>query len=69
MKELQIVIRNQSKGREATPWLDPYRKRFTEAAEAASLEMKDTKLKGADRVRAFNRLISQKLNHEEAESP
>lgn len=61
MKELQIVIRNQPKGRQATPWLEPYRERFAKAAEEAAEELKGTKLRGADRIQAFNRLISQKL--------
>lgn len=60
-KELQIVIRNQPKGREATPWLEPYRVRFSKAAKEAAREMEGTKLKGADRVRVFNRLVGEKL--------
>lgn len=61
MKELQLVIRNQPKGREATPWLDPHRKRFAQAAHEAKKELEGTKLKGADKVQAFNRLVAEKL--------
>jgi hypothetical protein len=60
--ELQLVIRNQPKGREATPWLEPYRERFSQAAKEAAAELKGTKLKGEARVRAFNNLIKEKLS-------
>lgn len=59
--ELQIVLRNQPKGREATPWLDPYRQRFAKATHEAAVELQGTKLKGAARVQAFNRRIAQIL--------
>ena len=62
--ELQLVLRNQKKGREATPWLEPYRERFSKAAHEASVELKGTKLKGAAKVQALNRLVSQKLRGE-----
>ena len=61
MEELQIVIRNQPKGREATPWLEPYRERFAKAAREAAKELKRSKVRGADKVRLFNSLVSQKL--------
>jgi len=69
MKELQIVIRNQPKGRQATPWLDPYRERFAKAAHEASKELADTKLKGAAKVQAFNLLIAEKLRSQGSGSP
>lgn len=69
MEELQIVIRNQRKGRQATPWLEPYRERFAKAAHEAKKEMEGTKLKGAARVEAFNRLVSQKLRSRGPGSP
>lgn len=59
--ELQIVIRNQRKGREATPWLDFYRERFAKAAKEAAEEMKGTKLRGSNKVVKFNQLIKEKL--------
>lgn len=65
MEELQIVLRKQAKGREATPWLEPYRERFGKAAKEAAKELGGTKLKGADRVRAFNRLVGKKLRSQE----
>ena len=60
-KELQIVIRNQAKGREATPWLEPYRERFTRASKEAAKELRGTKLRGADKVKRFNSLVGEKL--------
>ena len=60
-KELRLYLRNQTVGREATPWLDGQRARFAKAAQEASLEMKDTKLRGTKRVLKFNALIKEKL--------
>lgn len=60
-KELKLILKEQPVGREETPWLDPQRKRFAQVAKEVAEEMKDTNLKGAARVRAFNARISQKL--------
>jgi hypothetical protein len=60
-EQLQIVIRKQAKGREATPWLDPYRERFAQAAREAAEELEGTKLKGAAKIQAFNRRVAEKL--------
>lgn len=68
-KELQLVIRNQPKGREATPWLNPYRERFAKAAKEVAEEMKDTKLRGTARVKAFNARISQRLKAPQEPGP
>jgi len=67
--ELQIVIRKQAKGREATPWLDLYRARFAQAAREAAKELEGTKLKGAAKVLALNRLVGEKLRSGGPESP
>lgn len=67
--ELQIVIRNQRKGRQATPWLDPYRERFSKAAKEAAKEMEGTKLRGADKVRLFNSLVAEKCRSRGPVSP
>lgn len=69
MKELQIVIRNQAKGREATPWLNSYRERFAQAAREAKKELEGTKLKGADKVRRFNSLVGEKFRSQGPVSP
>jgi hypothetical protein len=60
-KHLKLILKNQATGREATPWLDSYRERFGKAAKEAALELKDSPLKGAEKVRAINHLISEKL--------
>ena len=57
----KIILKNQPVGREATPWLDLYRERFARAARETAEELKDSPLKGADKVRAINRRISEKL--------
>lgn len=64
MVPLEIVLRNQPRGREATPWLEPYRERFAKAAREASVELKGTKLKGADKVKLFNNLVREKLQRQ-----
>ncbi len=58
--ELVISVRKSQKGK-PTPWLNPYRERFRQAAKEAAAELRDTDLKGAARVMAFNSLVSQKL--------
>jgi len=60
-KELKLVLRETPTGRGATPWLDPHREKFARVAKEVAAEMKDTKLRGADRVRAFNARVSQRL--------
>ena len=58
--ELVLSLRKSRRGR-PTPWLDKSRERFKAAAREAAAELKDTKLKGAERVMEFNRRVSQKL--------
>ena len=60
-RTLKIILREQATGRDATPWLESYRERFGKAAKEAAQEIKGLPLKGADKVRAINRLISEKL--------
>ena len=60
-KQLKLILKNQATGKEATPWLEPYRERFGKAAREAAQEIKGLPLKGTDKVRAINRLISEKL--------
>ena len=60
-KELKLIIKEQVTGREATPWLEPYRDRFAKAAQEASKELQGTKLKGAAKVMKFNQLVGEKL--------
>ncbi len=60
-RELKLILRETSTGRESTPWLDSYRERFGKAAKEAAQELKGLPLKGTDKVRAINRLIAEKL--------
>ena len=59
--ELRLVIRDTPTGREATPWLNPQREKFTRVTKEVAAEMKNTKLRGPARVRAFNARVSQRL--------
>ncbi len=61
---LKIVLRETPTGRESTPWLDLYREKFARVAREAAEEMRDTKLRGAARVRAFNARVGQKMKEE-----
>ena len=60
-KELRIILKEQPVGREATPWLDPQREKFTRVAGECKEAFKDSKLRGADKVRAMNRWMSERL--------
>ncbi len=60
-KQLKIILKNQPVGREETPWLEPQREKFTQAAKEVAQELKDSRLKGAAKIRAFNARMSQKL--------
>ena len=60
-KQFQLILKNQAKGRDATPWLEPYREKFARAAREAATEVRDSPLKGAEKVRAINARISEKL--------
>ena len=65
--ELIISIRKSRKGH-PTPWLDEYRERFKKAAQQAGAEMRDTELRGATRVVAFNRRVSELIRSQGPES-
>lgn len=60
-KELKLILKEQPVGREATPWLDPQRERFAQVARECSEAFKDSKLKGAAKVRAMNRWMAERL--------
>ena len=64
-KQLTLILKNQAKGREATPWLELYRERFGKAAREAAQEIKGTELTGAAKVQLLNRLISEKLKKQD----
>lgn len=65
--ELKLVLRETQTGREATPWLDPQREKFTRVAGECKEAFKDSKLKGEAKIRAMNAFMSRRL--QEPESP
>lgn len=64
-KELKIILRETPVGVPPTAKQAEQRKKFAQATREVAGEMKDTKLKGAARVRAFNARISQRLRSTE----
>jgi len=60
-RELKLVLRETPIGREATPWLNPQRERFSKVARECREEFKDSKLRGEAKVRAMNRFMSERL--------
>lgn len=63
-RPLKIILRETPIGLPPTPRQSAQREKFARAAKEVAEEMKDTKLKGAARVKAFNARISQKLKGE-----
>jgi len=59
--ELKIILRETPTGREATPWLDSQRDKFTRVATECKEKFKDSKLKGEAKIRAMNAFMSQRL--------
>ena len=60
-KVLKLVLKEQPVGREETPWLDPQREKFARVAEECKEAFKDSKLKGAAKIMAMNRWMSERL--------
>ena len=60
-KELKIILKEQPVGRQETPWLDPQREKFAQVAKECKEVFKVSKLRGADKVRAMNRWMSERL--------
>ena len=60
-KVLKLILKEQPVGREETPWLDPQREKFAQVAKECKEAFKDSKLRGAARVRAMNRWMSEQL--------
>jgi len=60
-KELKLILKEQPVGRESTPWLDPQREKFTRVARECKEAFKNSKLKGADKIRAMNAWMSERL--------
>lgn len=60
-RELKIILRETSTGRESTPWLNPQREKFSRVAKECQVAFKDSKLKGEAKIRAMNQFMSQRL--------
>ena len=60
-KELKLILRETPIGREATPWLDPQRERFAQVARECKEHFKNSKLRGAAKIMAMNRWMSEHL--------
>ena len=60
-KELKLILKEQPVGREETPWLDPQRKKFAEVAKECKEAFKDSRLRGAAKIQAMNRFMSERL--------
>lgn len=60
-KELKLILKNQPVGRESTPWLEPQREKFAQVAKECKEAFKDSKLRGAAKVRAMNAWMSERL--------
>jgi len=60
-RELKLILRDTPTGRGATPWLDLQRDKFARVARECKEAFKDSKLRGAAKVQAMNRWMSQRL--------
>ncbi len=60
-KVLKLILKEQPVGREETPWLDPQREKFALVARECKEAFKDSKLRGAAKVMAVNRWMSERL--------
>ncbi|MBA7666142.1 hypothetical protein ES703_74219 [subsurface metagenome] len=60
-KELRLILKEQPVGREESPWLEPQRGKFAQVAKECKEAFKDSKLKGAVKIRAMNRFMSERL--------
>ena len=67
-KRFILVLKEQPHGRDATPWLEPYREQFKNVAKACALEL-DKNLKGGDKVRAMNHCIAEGMKKREDTTP
>ena len=64
-KELKLILRETPTGREATPWLNVQRDKFTRVASECKEMFKDSRLKGEAKIRAMNAFMSQRLRKPE----
>jgi len=64
-RELKLILRETPIGVPPTPKQAAQREKFAQVAGEVAVEMKNTKLRGAARVRAFNARMSQRLRQPE----
>jgi len=60
-KELKLILKEQPVGKEETPWLDPQREKFARVARECKEAFKDSKLRGAAKIRKMNAWMSERL--------
>jgi len=60
-KVLKLILRETPTGREETPWLDPQREKFALVANECKEAFKDSKLRGAAKIRAMNQWMAERL--------
>jgi hypothetical protein len=64
MKQLKLILRETPTDLTPTVKQARQRERFSQVAKQVAQEMKDTRLKGEVRVRAFNAEVSRRLRGE-----
>ena len=67
--ELKLILRETHTGREASPWLNPQRDKFTRVARECKEAFKDSKLKGEAKIRAMNAFMSERLKSQTSDRP
>ncbi len=60
-KVLKLILRETPIGLPPTPKQSVQRKRFAQVAKEVAQEFKDSKLRGAAKIRAMNRFMSERL--------
>jgi len=68
-REMKLILRETSTGRESTPWLNVQRDKFTRVARECKEAFKDSKLKGEAKIRAMNAFMSQRLKSQTSDRP
>ena len=61
MKVLKIILRETPTGLPPTPKQSAQREKFAQVAKEVAEEMKGTKLRGAAKIQAMNRFMSERL--------
>jgi len=61
VKVLKIILRETPTGLPPTPKQSAQREKFAQVAKEVAEEMKGTKLRGAAKIQAMNRFMSERL--------